>query len=112
MDVKKFLLKNNKTKKSCLDKAYYKHINCMLDTLSEDEEIRWETYNLIVEFLIKQGDKNILQEIKYRITEGENPNSVILEIADRDSDNLDGLVWLFKKRLEEYLEEDYFNRFL
>jgi hypothetical protein len=112
MDVKKFLLKNNKTRKTTLDKAYYKHINCMLDTLNEDEEMRWDTYNLIVENLIKQGRKNILQEIKYRITDGEDATSVVLDIANRESDNLDGMVWFLKKRLEEYLEEDFFKRFL
>jgi hypothetical protein len=111
MDVKKFLLKNNKTKQTTLDKAYYKHINCMLYTLNEDEEIRWDTYNLIVENLIKQGGKKILHEIKYRITDGENPSSVILDIANRESDSLDGMVWYLKKRLEEYLEEDFFKRF-
>ena len=86
--------------------------NCMLDTLNEDEEMRWDTYNLIVENLIKQGRKNILQEIKYRITDGEDATSVVLDIANRESDNLDGMVWFLKKRLEEYLEEDFFKRFL
>ena len=112
MDVKKFLLKNNKTRKTTLDKAYYKHINCMLETLNEDEEMRWDTYNLIVENLVKQGGKKVLNEIKYRITDGENPSNVILDIANRESDNLDGMVWFLKKRLEEYLEEDFFKRFL
>lgn len=112
MDVKKFLLKDNKAKKTTLDKAYYKHINYMLETLNEDEEIRWDTYNLIVENLIKQGGKKILEEIKYRITDGENPCKVILDITNRESDNLDGMVWFLKKRLEEYLEEDFFKRFL
>lgn len=112
MDVKNFLLTNGKSKKTKLDEAYYKHINYILHTLNEDDEMRWETYNLIVEFLIKQGNKNILGEIKYRITDGENPNSVILDITNRYSDNLDGMVWFLRKRVEEYLEDDFFKRFL
>lgn len=111
MDVTKFLLKNNKSKTTTLDKAYHKHINCLLDTLSEEEEMRWDIYRLIVEFLISEGDKNVLGEIKYRITDGENPNQILLDITERHSDSLNGMVWLLRKRVEEYLEEDYFKRF-
>ena len=111
MDVKKFFLNDNKTSRTTLEKAYCKHINCVLDTLSEDEEMRWDTYILIIENFIKQGNKNISQEIKYRITDGENINKIILDIINRDSDNLDGMVWFLKRRVEDYLEEDYFNRY-
>jgi hypothetical protein len=50
-------------------------------------------------------------EVKYRLTDGENPNQVILDIINRDLDSVNGLVWLLKRRIEEYIEEDFIRRF-
>lgn len=107
-----FLLSPSHSKKSTLDKAYYKHINNLVKNLSEEEEARWEIYSVIIEQLIKDGKEQYYKEIKYRISDGENPNQVILDIIDIESDNADSVTWFFKRRIEEYLEEDYFKRFL
>ena len=107
-----FLLSTNHSKKSTLDKAYCKHIDNLVKNLSEEEEARWEIYSVIIEQLIKDGKEQYFKEIKYRITDGENPNKVILDIIERESDNADNVIWFFKHRIEEYLEEDYFKRFL
>jgi hypothetical protein len=61
--------------------------------------------------LVRQGKGNYLKEIKYRLSDGENPNEVILNIIERESENVDSLTWFFKRRVEEYLEDDYFRRF-
>jgi len=106
-----FLLKPSCGKKSTLDKAYNQHVNNILTTINEDEETRWETYSLIIEFLISQGKKEYLPELKYRFSDGENPNSVILDIIERERDNVDNLTFLLKRRIEEYLEEDFVKRF-
>ena len=50
-------------------------------------------------------------EIKYRITDGEDPNIILLEIINRESETEDGLIWFLKRRVEEYIDEDFFNRF-
>lgn len=99
-------------KKSMLDKAYNKHLINVLNSLNEEVEARWETYSFIIEQLIEDGKDIYLKEIKYRLSDGENPNEVILDILSRESDNMDGITWMFKKRIEEFLEEDFFNRFL
>lgn len=111
METNNFLLKTNNGKKSFLDKAYCKHINTIFEKIDEDNECRWETYNVIIQELISQGKKDYFEEIKYRLTDGENANMVILDIIDREKETVSGLIWLLKKRLEEYLSEDFNKRF-
>ena len=84
MKANNFILKTNQGKSTTLDKAYSKHIIGILGRLDEETEERWETYNIIIEELLKQGKGKYFQEIKYRLTDGENPNDVIIEIIDRD----------------------------
>jgi hypothetical protein len=112
MEAKNLLLKSGGNCRTFLDKAYNKHILNLINTLDEEEESRWETYNLIVSELIKNTNKDFMKEIKYRLTDGENPNEVILDIIDRESENVGGLVWFLRKRIEEYIDEDFFKRFL
>lgn len=106
-----FLLTPSRSKKSKLDNAYNQHVNNVLKTINEEEEMRWETYSLIIELLMEQGKTQYLEELKYRFSDGENPNAVILDIIEKESENVDSLTWLLKRRIEEYLEEDYFKRF-
>jgi hypothetical protein len=111
MGANNFLITTCQTNKTRLDKLYYEHINCLLNNLNEEEEIKWETYGLIIENLVNHGHKNILKEVKYRMTDGENPNEIFLDIIQRHSDTLDGMVWFLKRRVEEYLEEDFYKKF-
>lgn len=105
------LLTTGHGKKSTLDKAYNQHLTNILNTLDEELQTRWETYSFIVEKLLEDGKSNYLKEIKYRLTDGENPNEIILDILEREADNMDGLTWMLKRRIEEFLEEDFFKRF-
>lgn len=98
-------------KKSTLDKAYNRHLININNSLDEESQSRWETYSFIIERLIEDGKEIYLKEIKYRLTDGENPNEVILDILNRESENMDGLTWMLKRRVEEFLEEDFFKRF-
>lgn len=112
MRANKLDFKASQGKQSALDKAYNKHIKEVLDTVDEEIQARWETYNVIFEELIKEGKEQYINEIKYRLTDGEDPNHVILDILERDSDNISGLVWFLKRRIEEYLIDDNLRRFL
>lgn len=111
MEANNFLMKAGQGKRTALDKAYYKHINTVLENLDEENQIRWETYNIVIQELINQGKTNYFQEIKYRLTDGEDPNDVMLDIIERESDEIDGLIFFFKRRIEEYREDDYLKRF-
>ena len=111
MRANNLLIKANQGKKTILDRAYTKHINSIFETLDEEKESRWETYNVIMEELINDGKGIYFEEIKYRLTDGENPNSVMLDIINREPDTNSGLLWFLKKRIEEYIEDDYLRRF-
>ncbi len=49
--------------------------------------------------------------MKYRLTDGEDPNKVILDIIEREVDEINGLIWILKRRIEDYIEDDYIKRF-
>lgn len=112
MNAKNLLLTANQGKRTTLDKAYNNHIKIVLNTLNEEEENRWETYNLVISELKSQSNKDYFKELKYRLTDGEDPNEVLLDIINKANDDVSGLVWFLKRRIEEYLEDDYFKRFL
>jgi hypothetical protein len=111
MEITNFILKTGAGKNTKLDKEYLLFINNVISKQNEQENERWETYNIILkEFLTI--DENILKEFKYRVTDGDNPNEVILNTFDKYSnENLSALSWLLKRRIEEYLEEDFYKRF-
>ena len=102
MEAKNILFKSTNSNRTSLDKAYNKHMISVMESLDEDKQARWETYNLVVEVLTESTKMDYMKEIKYRLTDGEDPNKVMLDIIDRESDNIDGLVWFLKKRIEEY----------
>lgn len=113
MTTKKGLLKqqNNKNR-TFLDKAYNTHINNILDNIDEEKASRWEVYELIIDEIKKDTKRDYIKEVKYRFSDGEDHNKVILEIIDRESENINDLVWYLRKRIEEFIDEDYFNEFL
>jgi hypothetical protein len=55
-------------------------------------------------------ERDSFNEIKYRLTDGENPNKVIIDVLSRleyDSN----LIFLLERRLKDFIEEDFYNRF-
>jgi len=112
MDFHNFIVKKGSGKNTRLDKAYSELLNGVIQTNDNEIEDRWETYNLIIKELFTIDDGLYFQEIKYRLTDGEDPNIVILDIVSRyGSDELTSLVWFLSKRVEEYAEDDVFKRF-
>ena len=111
MEANNFIVKASQRKSTNLDKAYNKLIIGILQTLDEEKEERWETYNSIVEELLRQGKGKYFEEIKYRLTDNEDPNQVMLDIIDRDEESVDGYLWFLRKKICEYVEEDFIKRF-
>ena len=111
MKAKKINFGAGQGNKSTLDKAYNRHVNNLRETLDEEKQERWETYNAIIQELINEGKIEIFTEIKYRVTDGEDPNDVILDIIEKNGDDINGLIWFLKRRIEEYQESDYIRRF-
>jgi len=111
MNTKNILFKSGGNRRTNLDKAYNSHIINLFKGLDEERKARWETYNLIVEVLTESTKKDFMEEIKYRVTDGEDPNIILMDIINRESENVDGLIWFLKRRVEEYIDEDFFGRF-
>lgn len=108
-----FIVKSGSGKNSNLDKAYSKLINNVLVEMNEEMEERWETYNLIIKEFFTIDNGKYFEEIKYRLTDGEDPNDVILDIASRyEPEELNFLVSFLLKKVEEFVEEDFFKKFL
>jgi len=105
-----FTIKDGPGKYSSLDKEYNSFLRLQLKDSGEDETYRWETYNLIMDELLKIEERDSFNEIKYRLTDGENPNKVIIDVLSRlDYDS--NLIFLLERRLKDFIEEDFYNRF-
>jgi len=112
MEISDFVLSKDNKKNSVLDKEYKRLLNNVIQTSDEELETRWATYNLIIKELIRLHDCEYFEEIKYRFTDGENPNQVLIDIISRyNQDELSYLITFLMKRVEEYLESDFFRRF-
>ncbi|MCB0510791.1 MAG: hypothetical protein KDC82_08500 [Bacteroidetes bacterium] len=98
-------------KDNILDKMYGRLIKEKLRTISEEDEERWYIYDTILYELKREHNYQSYDEIKYRLTDGENPNEVFYDIILR-GDYSSSLIWLFKKKIEEFIEDDKYNRFL
>jgi len=105
-----FTIKCGYSKYSYLDKEYNKFLINTISDLDDEHKERWDTYNIIIEDLLNEGEEKLFQEIKYRLTDGENPNDVMLDIINRE-ENCSKLLWLLKKRIESYKDEDFYNQF-
>lgn len=111
MLTKNFLLNSAQRKRTTLDKEYNNLITNVLNSADEEKKNRWEIYDLIISELMKQGNTDYFKELKYRLTDGENPNEILLDFINRDTDDMTSLVWSLKDRLEQFLDEDIYDRF-
>lgn len=103
-------IKKSLKKYKLLNKMYDKLINQQLRSLDGCDEARCETYHLIMTELLNEGNNQTYDEIRYRLTDGEDPNEVFYDIIHR-GDYSSGLIWIMKRRIEEYLDEDNYKRF-
>ena len=105
-----FTIKTGSGEYTKLDKEYNKYLINTMINVSEEKYCRWETYNLIMEQLINEDKDTEFEEVKYRLTDGEDPNYVMLDMVNRDKNEC-GLIWLMRKRILEYIDEDFFGKF-
>jgi len=109
MDIKNFIIGNGSPNKNKLDSDYK---NFILNTINNCEDAqfeRWENYNSVIDEIVKLGYNSEFEEIKYRITDGENPNEVLLSIFGRIE--LSPILMFYSKLLEDYLESDRYSKF-
>tara|TARA_R110000851_G_scaffold142800_2_gene281536 strand:+ start:3279 stop:3617 length:339 start_codon:yes stop_codon:yes gene_type:complete len=111
MEYFDFTITDGVGKYTSLDKEYNTFLRRTMENIDEDNLNRWEVYNVIIDELIKIGHNNIFQEIKYRVTDGEDVNIVILDAITNDITNSSSLLWFMEKRIKGYIDGDFYNQF-
>lgn len=112
MRANNFILKAGQGKNTRLDSAYQKLISELKINLDEEQESRWEVYNLIMEDLVNNGRVEVFNEVKYRLTDNENVNEVMLDVLGRyEFDCDDDLYLILTARINDFIEEDFLKRF-
>lgn len=108
MKESNFTIKQGLGDFSNLDKEYNSYIKNSTRGLDDEKVNRWDIYDLIMKDLLKLGLNVVFEEVKYRLTDGENPNLVMMEIINRDCYESE-LAWFLKNRLELYIKEDSYG---
>jgi hypothetical protein len=100
------LIKTNSGKFSKLDKLYRDFVINSLVNFDDETITRWEIYNTIMSELVNIGRHESFQEIKYRLTDGENPSLVMLDIINKFCED-NHLIWLLKPQIESFVVDDF-----
>ena len=58
--------------------------------------------------LIEIKEIDTFEEAKYRLTDGENPLSVMSDLIERNK-NKSNLLWFMKKRIDEFIKKSSLN---
>jgi hypothetical protein len=102
------IVKGNSGRFNMLDKLYRDFVVNSLVDFNDETITRWEVYNAIMSELVNTGRYESFQEIKYRITDGENPNIVILDVINKFHED-NHLIWLLRPQIKSFIIEDFKN---
>jgi hypothetical protein len=105
-----FKVKTGSGKYNKLDKLYQKYLLNNVNLLDSDMFHRFEIYDVIMNELIKIGDMVSFDEVKYRLTDGEDPNFVMLDIVNRYEDE-NGMIWVLGREIKNFIDEDTYSKF-
>lgn len=98
-----------RTEKNHLNSAYMQFMRECVVRTKEEHISRWETFYDIITELEHLEHHAEVKEIKYRLTDGENPCEVMHDIIFRIEPS--PLLKTLALNVEDYLEEDEFSRF-
>ena len=110
MNTSKLTIKAGSGSYSFLDKTYEIFIRNLFSNSDEDTYERWLTYDTIIKELILLDKLNYFDELKYRVTGGDNPIDVLMDIINKDNETRTYL-WTHLQKLKEYKNEDLTKRF-
>jgi hypothetical protein len=105
-----FTIKFGNGKYNNLDKNYNDYITKMLIDSDENIKTRLEVLSIIMDELIEIKEIDCFEEAKYRLTDGENTLSVMSDMIERNK-HKSNLLWFLKKRIDEFIDEDFHNKF-
>lgn len=111
MEYFDFTIKDGVGKYTSLDKEYNTFLKKTMTNIDEDKLDRWEVYNIIIDELIRIGHNNVFKEIKYRVTDGEDINFIILDVITNEISNSSTILWFMQKRIKGYIDIDFYDQF-
>jgi len=110
MSLKDFIIDHgSKGKNRYLNNAYKRFVTNTLTNLSDNEIERWEVYNMVANELVGYGYLTEFDELRYRITDKENPNDVIIDILDNIECTT--LLRTLYSMAEIYADEDFHSEY-
>lgn len=87
---------------SLLDSQYMETFYSMVDNAVDNKDIEiCEIQDIMMKYLIEQNEKTLVNELKYRITDGESSIEVLLDIIRR-RDDLSSMLWMLESKLKEH----------
>ena len=110
MGVQKFRIKHGSGKYTPLDRAYNNLITSKI-SIDELEFERWITYNQIVCEINDINDGAMFEEMKYRLTGGEEPSEVLSEMISR-VEYPTPLLFTLRNFLDVIIIEEFLKRWL
>jgi len=105
-----FKIKTGSGKYSKLDKLYQKYLLNNVNLLDSDISHRFEIYDVIINELVKMGNIISFNEVKYRLTDGEDPNIVMLDIVKKYEEQ-NGMIWILGREIKNFIDEDTYSKF-
>lgn len=92
---------------SLLDQQYKDLYEEMVLNAETNKEIeKCDLQDMLLKNLVSQGEVTLFYEIKYRLTDGEDPMSVLLEVLQRRED-LRSFLWDIEARIEDHMFDEY-----
>lgn len=110
MKREQLIIKNGNGKYNYLDKVYYILIRNKTINVDDKTHHRWSFYNTIMEYLLDLGYENLFEEVKYRLTDAEDPNEVFNNVLDKLEVQSHYVIRL-KQTIQNYIDEDFYHIF-
>lgn len=111
MDELNSNIKGGFSKCTSLDKTYNRFIKNYLFNCDDNERKRWEIYSDIINEITLANELHYVEEIKYRITGGENINQIILNIINKDQ-HIKQILKKFTNTINYYADIDLIKKYI
>lgn len=109
MRLDNFIIESEKSDNKILNRTYKNFLVKTITNADDDLFGRWEIYNMVMQELVNMGYHTEFNEIKYRLTDGEDVNHVILDVLNRvDKTNM---LHFMQRNVERFIEDDRYSRF-
>ena len=109
MRLENFIIESGNSDDKTLNRSYKKFLIKVINNADDDLLERWETYNMIMEELVHLSYYDTFNEIKYRVTDGEDVNQVVLDVLSNIEKS--NMLHFMQRNVERFIEDDRYSRF-